>query len=277
MVVRRPNPSSKTSNFGYNPHRMSTQLHHQLRPIGELDDALHRRMFQLMAENYDKVTPELFRYDLMKKQLASLFFDDDNHLQGFTTYVVNPGGSGGQDYHIIFSGDTIIAPAYWGSQIMMQSWCHTIGRIIAADQDKTWYWYLMSKGHRTYMYLPLFFTHYHPALHPSPREEALRAVASAVSACLFPRYWQPEEGIVRFEQSLGELQPELIEGAYQKRNKPHVAFFLEKNPGFYRGEELVCIAPLYPENLNRSARQWVELGMETPLDAQYIGLESPAV
>lgn len=256
---------------------METSLHHVLYRVSDLNTRQRERMFKLMSDNYEKVVRETFFQDLDNKQLAGLFFDQEEVLQGFTTYVVNPKGSGGGGYHIVFSGDTIIDPHFWGSQVMMQSWCYTIGQIIASDTTHNWYWYLMSKGHRTYMYLPLFFTDYYPALKPSAHDDALRQIAAEVSVCLFPQHWIPDEGIIRFDESLGELRPELVEGTYQKRNKPHVAFFLEKNPGFYRGEELVCLAPLRPDNFNRSARTFIEAGMQHPLDKQAIGLESAAL
>ncbi len=253
---------------------MESSLHHKLFSIEEIGTAHRERMFQLMAENYDNMNPNIFYKDLNNKQLAGLFFDAEDELQGFTTYAVNPKSSGGVDYHIVFSGDTIISPAHWGSQVMMQSWCYTIGQIIVTDPTKKWYWYLMSKGHRTYMYLPLFFTDYFPSIKPSQQDDELNKIVAEVSNKLYPKYWLPDEGIIKFKESMGELKPELVEGTYQKRNKPHVAFFLEKNPGFYRGEELVCLAPLHPENFNRSAKTFIEAGMNHPLNPKLINLES---
>lgn len=251
-------------------------LHHKLFTVEEIGSAHRERMFQLMSENYDNMNPNIFYKDLNNKQLAGLFFDENEELQGFTTYVVNPKSSGGVDYHIVFSGDTIISPMHWGSQIMVKGWCYTIGQIIATDPTKKWYWYLMSKGHRTYMYLPLFYSDYFPSIKPSLHDDELRRIVAEVSAKLYPKYWLPAEGIIRFEESMGELKAALVEGTYQKKNKPHVAFFLEKNPGFYRGEELVCLAPLYPGNFNRSAKSFIEAGMQHPLNPKLINLESLA-
>ena len=112
---------------------MEATLHHKLFSVEEIGTTHRERMFQLMAENYDNMNPDIFYKDLNNKQLAGLFFDENEELQGFTTYAVNPKSCGGKDYNIVFSGDTIISPAHWGSQVMMQSWCETIGKIIATD------------------------------------------------------------------------------------------------------------------------------------------------
>lgn len=252
-------------------------MQHRLVPVPDISPAERARMFELMSDSYTGMSRALFDKDLDGKHFAGLLLDEAGTLQGFTTYAINPKGAGGQDYHIVFSGDTIISPEHWGSQAMAQNWCHTIGRLVAADPSKPWYWYLLSKGHRTYMYLPLFFKDYYPALEPCAADGALREVAAAVSAKLYGSCWKPAEGIVRFEERMGELRPELNEGTYQKRSRPHIGFFLARNPGFHLGEELVCVAPLHPGNLGPRVRAFMEAGMAQPLPAKSIRLAPPAV
>lgn len=67
------------------------------------EDETHR-MYELMTSNYSEVTPKIFQEDLDKKQLIGLIKDVSDRIQGFTTYAVDPAGTGGNDHHIIFSG-----------------------------------------------------------------------------------------------------------------------------------------------------------------------------
>lgn len=247
-------------------------LHDKLIRRKELDTRSVNRMYKLMTDNYDRVNRTLFEKDLGAKDLVLLLLDEQEVIQGFTTLGINPSGDGVPDipgtsgnYHILFSGDTVVAPQHWGSQTLMKAWCYTVGRIMGAHRDKPWYWYLMSKGHRTYMYLPLFCKTYYPSLQACDEETALKGIADRVSSGLFPGSWRPEEGIIRFNSSLGELKPELAGKTWEKKHHPHVAYFLTRNPGFYKGEELVCIAPLRPDNLLRAAKNQVEKGMREPL------------
>jgi hypothetical protein len=249
---------------------MKSELTFHLVPLDSIDLEQGKRMFQLMCENYNEVVETNFFNDLENKQWIGLIKDGNATIQGFTTFVINPNGVGGASYHIIFSGDTVIAPEYWGSQVMMQGWCRSVGRFIGGDQSKRWYWYLLSKGHRTYMYLPLFFENYFPSMVPTPLDNELQDVATVISAKVFGYYWQQDEGVIRFDQSRGELKPNLIEATFQKKGSSIVQFFLQKNPNFYKGEELVCTALIHPDKMLRSARTLVLEGMENPIALQNI-------
>lgn len=244
---------------------MKFDLSYQLVEVKDIKDIQRKRMFELMYAGYNKVTEENFFQDLNKKNWAGIISDVNGTIQGFTTFAVNPANSGTKDYHVLFSGDTIIAHEYWGSQVMMKGWCRSVGSIIASEPSKKWYWYLLSKGHRTYMYLPLFFNEYYPAPEPKKNYESLKQIAHDVSLKIFGRYWQAQEGVIRFDSSQGELKPEWVDATYQKKGSTFTRFFLEKNPNFYKGEELVCLAPIAPENMMRSAKDYALEGMEQPI------------
>ena len=241
-----------------------TRLTYKLVPQDTITVFQASRMYYLMATNYDCVTHEQFEKDLSKKQWVGLLNDEDDMIQGFTTFVVNPDGTGTADYNIIFSGDTIISPAYWGSLELVKGGMYTGGQLVGADPTKKWYWLLISKGHRTYMYLPLFFNQYIP----NPQNEhadTLFPILDASCQKLFGDYWNPHEGLIKFPESMGQLKPELAASTWQKKKKPHVAFFLKKNPGFYMGHELACLTEASPENMRGIAQRFFMEGMENPL------------
>jgi hypothetical protein len=149
---------------------------------------------------------------------------------------------------------------------MMKGWCMSAGAIAASDIHKPWYWYLMSKGHRTYLYLPLFFYEYYPALQPFPGHENLFSIADEVSQTLFGEDWNPETGVIQFKRKQGAMRAELDSSVFKKQTNRHVKFFLEKNPGFSKGDELVCLAPIHIENMKRSAKDYLKEGMQKPID-----------
>jgi hypothetical protein len=244
---------------------MKLNLKYQLMEVKEINEIVLNRMFELMNENYNRVTETSFVNDLKKKNWAGIISDENEDVQGFTTFAINPANSGTKNYNVLFSGDTIITHEYWGSQVLMKGWCRSVGSIIASDPGKKWFWYLLSKGHRTYMYLPLFFNEYYPAFEPKENHDSLKQIANEVSLKIFGKYWKEDEGVVRFDSSQGELKPEWANATFQKRNSNFITFFLEKNPGFYKGEELVCIAPISPTNLMRSAKDYILEGMAQPV------------
>jgi hypothetical protein len=114
------------------------------------------------------------------------------------------------------------------------------------------YWYLISSGFRTYLYLPLFFKEFYP------RHDRGGACFEKDLSELLGRMKFPEEyhdGIVRVSRPRECLRRELAVPPPARLRNPHVRFFLERNPGYLRGDELVCLAEFSLENALRTARQ----------------------
>ena len=53
----------------------------------------------------------------------------------------------------------------------------------------------------------------------------------------------------------------------QDRMRPHVRFFLERNPRYHAGTDLACVAEISPENL----RGWVRRDLEEAAAAARVG------
>ena len=244
--------------------QIKSKLTYSLISRPRLEEYEIRQMFHLMEANYDYVSQEQFIQDLEKKQWVGLLRDEDEMIQGFTTFAINPNGTGTSEYNIIFSGDTIISPAYWGSLELIKGGMHTGGQMVASEPNKKWYWLLISKGHRTYMYLPLFFKDYFPR-YDEPYSEKLFSILNHSCKTLFGDNWKKEKGLVIFPESMGQLKPELAVATWDKKNKPPVAFFLKKNPGFHLGHELACLTEASPDNLRGIAQRFFLEGMSHPL------------
>lgn len=213
-------------------------------------------MYSLFSESYSSVTPQLFDADLSWKDYTGLLRDSNGRIQGFSTMALNPRNFTA-DYDILFSGDTVISRTHWGTQELVRGFCRTAGRILA-ERKRPLYWYLISKGHRTYLYLPLFCKTYYPSRRR--RDDHLAAIAHTVSTHLYPHAWQKHKGILAFQESHGELKEHLARATLE-RTSPDIEFFLQKNPGFAQGTELVCTAALSPENLRGFARRFLLQGM----------------
>lgn len=240
------------------------KLAFKLFPIQEITVSHADHLWKLMEENYDHVSRQTFLKDLYGKDYAGILFDEEGQIRGFTTFGVNPNGCGTSEYSIIFSGDTIIHPACWGTQEMIRGGVRAAGSIIATDLGKKWYWFLISKGHRTYMYLPLFFDQYYPARDHKRHDPVYEEIVDRCASHMFPESWIPQKGIIRFPQKIGQLKPDLAKSTWQKKKNPNVAFFLEKNPMFYEGEELACLTELIPSNVHIRLRQELIKGMQDP-------------
>ncbi|MDZ4667669.1 MAG: hypothetical protein SGJ00_07275 [bacterium] len=233
-------------------------LHYQHAACTEIGPFLFEPMLKLMQENYTDVTKEQFLNDLEKKQYIGLLFDDNHILRGFTTYAINPNNSGGDDYAILFSGDTIISPDYWGTMELVRGWCLTVASIMKTHSAKNWYWFLLSKGHRTFMYLPLFFEAYYPSLEAEPSEQLAQfKLMEEMALQIYPNLYVKGTGILQFATEGGELKQELAQTTFERAGKKHIDWFVKKNPGFYQGDELICIAKIDPNNMKGFAKNFL--------------------
>lgn len=202
-------------------------------------------MLALMSDFYKAQQPEQFHADLNAKQWAIVLCSDDACIQGFSTVALNPAGIGTPEANFYYSGDTILHPDYWGTQELVKGFFHLVYSIQYATPERTLYWLLLSKGHRTYMYLPLFFKNYYPGV-PEREDAGLWPLLDQAAAQLFGSCWNPDRGLVLLPND-GAMTDELSEASFRK-NGEHVAFFLQRNPGFLEGQELACLVSLNPDN-----------------------------
>jgi hypothetical protein len=242
----------------------STNLSYDLAFPREIDSIDRRAMHELMMGSYCDVTREGFESDLDRKQLAAILRSADGKVRGFTTLALNPGGYRASDHDILYSGDTIIDPAYWGSLEMMRGFTTGVGRILGGLGGRRLFWLLTSKGHRTYMLMAQFCKVFYPS-YVEGESEDLRAIARQCGRLLYPNHWSEEKGVLTFSGKNGPLKRGLVQGTYDRVKNPHVQFFLATNPGFGEGDELLCVAELHPENARRSAREFMLAGIQNPI------------
>lgn len=221
----------------------------EVRAVASLGEGERVAMHRLMIDHFEAVPRERFEADLAQKQEVILLRDGAGALRGFTTLGWNPCGylSVGD---VLVSGDTIIDRACWGTQELVRAFCRRAGEWRAASGRRL-FWFLISKGHRTYLYLPLFARRFHP--HPERPEPEMAALAGWVAAALFGSNWVAADGVIRFPESLGHLRPDLAADSSERIRNPFVRHFLRLNPGYAVGEELVCLTEMSRENLKRVA------------------------
>jgi len=217
--------------------------------VSDLTPEQKERMFNLMCEHYNYMTRQIFERDLgEKKYVILLECLNTSMIEGFSTQMTYPFRFRDKDCLILFSGDTIISRNQWGSLELPKAFGELMLSLIKENPGKRIFWFLITKGARTYKFLPVFFKDFYPRYDRKPELE-LKSFIDAVAISRFGESYDSESGIVRVDGPAQPLKAE-FEPEAGKRVNPHVSFFYHSNPGYQKGDELACIAELSVSNIS---------------------------
>lgn len=225
-----------------------------------LGAAQRAEMLALMQAHFDGVAPARFERDLAEKDRVVLIEDASGRIRGFSTLLVYPARHRGAAIRVVYSGDTIMDRGAWGSPALPRTWIDAASRLAG---DGPAYWLLICSGFRTYRFLPVFWRAFWPRFDVAT-PPAMSALMNRLAAERFGTRYDPEHGVVRFDAA-PTLTEDLREVAASRLRDPHVAFFTARNPGAARGDELVCLCELSPENLSRAGHRMIT-AMRWPAD-----------
>jgi hypothetical protein len=230
----------------------SSQVKFELVRRETLSRAQTGEMFELLARHFEGVRAEHFQRDLAEKSLAALLYRDEK-LVGFSTLLSYTTKFENEAVNVIYSGDTIVAPEAWGTTALPRAWVASVERLRAEFPPGRCFWLLLTSGFRTYRFLPVFWREFFPRFDcvTAPAPQRLLAFLARRQ---FGHQFDSNTGIVRFgaPQRLGQALGQIPQG---READPHIAFFLSTNPGWARGDELVCLTELTGENLTAAGRR----------------------
>lgn len=215
-------------------------------PRAALAAASERSMFGLLRSHFLGVDRETFEADLSEKNWVILLEDQRGVLRGFSTLLVSERQALDRSVTVVYSGDTIVAREWWGSPALPMTWLRAVESIAPGCGDHDVYWLLLTSGFRTYRFLPVFFRDFVPR--PGRAGGADGALLQVLAAAQFGARFDAQTGTVRLARPQ-VLVPELLDVPAGRTRDRHVAFFLERNPGYVRGDELACLARLADDNL----------------------------
>lgn len=214
--------------------------------IGELSSADIDNMYLLMEEFYDHMEKSVFLNDLHQKDWCITLRNEAGMIFGFSTQKLLEISAGEERVYGIFSGDTIIHKKHWGSMELFRTFTRFFFRM--ANDYQTLYWFLISKGYKTYKLLPTFFQEFYPDYkQPTPLE--IKKVMDAFGIACFPGCYSTSDGVIHYSTIKDRLKEGVADPTPDRMKDPDIAFFLDANPGYLRGDDLVCLTILDKANL----------------------------
>jgi len=230
----------------------ATGIQFQLVPRADLTVAQTAEMFQLLVQHFDGVTREQFARDLAEKNLALLLKHDERTV-GFSTQLAYSTSFEGEPVNVIYSGDTIVTPAAWGTTALPRAWVAGVDALRATLPPGRCFWLLLTSGFRTYRFLPVFWREFFPRFDTSTPPE-MKRLLDQLAQERFGAQFDSHTGVVRFKNPQ-RLQAGLEGIPAGRERDPHTIFFLARNPGHANGDELACLTELCLENLTAAGRR----------------------
>jgi hypothetical protein len=223
-------------------------------PVINLNAPQIEAMYDLFSQHYELTCKTTFTRDLQSKRHVVLVWDASGRVRGFSTLAVKDHPAQGTISRIFFSGDTIVDPACWGSPVLQSAWLRLVGHLLR-DTKMPAYWLLTTKGHRTFRLLPLWFKTFYPSLQARDEQDGLRNLATTLGLSRYGDRYDPATNIIHMSGCADRLNPALAAVPAKDARRSDVQFFLDRNPGFADGDELLCLAALHADNMTRFSRR----------------------
>lgn len=207
-------------------------------------------MLALMQKYYDGVTATKFEKDLDEKKWILVLRDSrEDIIRGFTTITLMECVVDGTAYSAIYSGDTVIEKDFRGQSELARVWLNFTLNLKKEGGYAKLFWYLISKGYKTYMLLPLFFKDYYPRF-DRPTPDKARLMIDSFSLAKFPGEYDRERGVISHVDGdrLSNAKEEMTQ---IKLSDPRIRFFYESNPYFWRGDDLACLTEINLNNISK--------------------------
>jgi hypothetical protein len=218
-----------------------------VKPVKELNRDQIVPMMQLMQSTYLNVTEEQFMKDLQEKDSVILLYVDGN-LCGFSTWVTFEHYLNERHVNVIFSGDTVIDKSHWGSIALPMAWGKLMLKELDDNPDKDLYWFLTSKGYKTYRFLPVFFKEFCPSYNMAVSEFDKLLLLSLAKHKFGDRF-DPETYIIKADGKSQCLRPGIADLSSQRLKDEHIRYFYQRNPNYAQGDELACLVRCHLNNI----------------------------
>lgn len=215
--------------------------------ISELTLRQRKEMLKLMQDYFKGVGRASFEKDLSEKQWAVILSDENGSVCGFTTLMLSDAVVAGEKLKVFYSGDTIVDKKHWGIFSLEKRWIPFVFENVLSDPGFKWYWFFVSKGYRTFRYLPVHFKKYWP----SPENSSCtfeNKLLNKLAGIRFGKSYDPLTGVVCCENDY-RLRSGVGDISDREMRCKHVRFFLEKNPCWRKGAQLACLTELSVGNL----------------------------
>lgn len=202
------------------------------------------RMYLVFAKYYNNHSREIFIRDLLEKDVVFLLRDSKtNVIQGFSTLLKLDLSKHGLKGTGFYSGDTVLEREYWGSRALASAFLNYVWREKIRNPFRPVYWFLISKGYKTYLLMTNNFTTHYPRLDRATPPK-IQSIMDAFYRDRFGEQYKHDLGLIAFDDASCCLKEKVAAISHELIKNEKIRFFAEKNPYWERGWELPCLAEM---------------------------------
>jgi hypothetical protein len=198
-------------------------------------------MWALFSRYYEGTSEKIFRSDLEKKWLVIMLYEKGTAtLKGFSTQALSELTVDGEKMRILYSGDTVIDEAFWGSGTLQIAFSLLMLKLKLKRPWGKLNWFLITKGYKTYLLLSNNFKDFWPRFDQKTPEH-VDHILSTYAQLYFGKSYHRAKGLLIFSGEHEHLKKGVAPIREKDLKNPHIRYFLERNPGWEKGDELVCL------------------------------------
>lgn len=227
-------------------------------PIVTCPLGVRNACFDLLSQSFLGISRDKFDQDFDEKEVVVVLRRlTDQTIVGFSTLMQLRLPTSSGEITAIFSGDTAVLPRYRNTFEIIAEIGRYFLRVRETHPTGSVYYVLISKGWRTYRIMPFTFHEFFPVVGTATPPYA-REIIDAFGRAKYPNEYQSTTGLLIFHEETQRIRPDSIDAIPVKRD-PHTEFFLRANPGYLKGNELVCIGRIDPDNFTPQLRKLLAL------------------
>lgn len=209
-----------------------------------LSDRQRRQMFDLFSQYYEGHSFEQFMKDLLEKDDVILLLEKSTEeIQGFSTLLKKELTRNGKPLWAVYSGDTVLNRKHWGSKVLGVTFLMYLMKLRLKKPWQHVYWFLISKGYKTYLLMANNFSLHYPR-HEKETPEFESGLMQEFYSAKFGTLYDHQQGLIQPHGPSCHLKVEVADISMDLLKNPRIAFFQKKNPQWQDGVELCCVARL---------------------------------
>ena len=219
----------------------------QFRTVDSFTSEENENLWSLIRKSYNTSFDEFLEKQQTLDQYA-LYYSEDKQLIGFTGIRDHGFRVNKQKYRAIYFGQTVIDTNFRGKKLIQNTVVKLLLRHFMRFKRAKLIVWNDSISYRPYLVMAKNLKSYYPRMEIAPKEEAEHLqIRDVLGNHYYHADYCEKTGTVRKNKSTLEASELVL--SEKDMAKPHIHYYVSKNPNFVEGHGLITFCPATMSNL----------------------------